>query len=193
MKQFWNGPKIGAVLAFLLAVPVMAAAEARNWVIDPEASTLAVRYIVDDKPQGGGFDEFSGTATFDPTALEDAQLTFDVVTESVDVGDPFGTTFVKSVDWFDVENHPRATYVLDRLELIEGDLYRAFGTLTLRGASNPVIGEMRVTITDTEAHAVGETTFDRTEFNVGIGFSALFVEIGPEVQVQFRLVARPAP
>lgn len=168
-------------------------AEARNWVIDQAGSNLGVRYVVDDKVENGAFEEFSGTATFDPTALEDADLTFDVVTESVDVGDPFGTTFVKSVDWFDVEAYPKATYVLDRLELIEGDKYRAFGTLTLRGATNPVEGEMTVTITDTEARAVGETTFDRTEFKVGIGFSALFVEIGPEVKVLFDLTARPAP
>lgn len=172
---------------------VPALADARNWVIDQNGSTLGVRYVVDDKEQNGAFEEFSGTATFDVDALEDASLTFDVVTESVDVGDPFGTTFVKSVDWFDVEAYPKATYVLDRLELIEGDRYRAFGTLTLRGATNPVEGEMTVTITDTEAHAVGETTFDRTEFKVGIGFSALFVDIGPEVKVLFDLKARPAP
>lgn len=168
-------------------------AEARNWVIDQNGSTLGVQYVVDDKAEDGSFEEFSGTATFDPDALEDADLTFDVVTESIDVGDPFGTTFVKSVDWFDVEAYPKATYVLDRLELIEGDKYRAFGMLTLRGATHPVEGEMTVTITETEARATGETTFDRTEFKVGIGFSALFVEIGPEVKVLFDLTARPAP
>lgn len=170
----------------------VATAEAHQWVIDEGASTLGVLYIVDDKEQNGGFGAFSGTANFNPDALEDANLTFDVVTASIDVGDPFGTSFVKSVDWFDVENHPRATYVLDRLELIEGDLYRAFGALTLRGTTRPVDGEMTVTVTDTEARATGEATFDRTEFSVGIGFSALFVEIGPKVKVLFDLTARPA-
>lgn len=182
-----------AAFLALLTLTTTALAEARNWIIDQNGSTLGVRYIVDDKEQNGKFEEFSGTATFDPNALEGADLTFDVVTESVDVGDPFGTTFVKSVDWFDVEAYAKATYVLDRLELIEGDLYRAYGTLTLRGATHPVEGEMTVTITDTEARAVGETTFDRTEFKVGIGFSALFVEIGPKVKVLFDLTARPAP
>ena len=185
---------IGAIAAWGVAfVCAPAWAEARNWIIDETGSTLGVQYVVDDKVENGAFEEFSGTATFDPEALEGADLTFDVVTESVDVGDPFGTTFVKSVDWFDVEAHPKATYVLDRLELIEGDKYLAFGTLTLRGATHPVEGEMTVTITDTEARAVGETTFDRTEFRVGIGFSALFVEIGPEVKVLFDLTARPVP
>ena len=183
----------GALMAWsAFAIYTPAGAEARNWIIDETGSDLGVQYLVDDKVENGLFEAFSGTATFDPTALEDADLTFDVVTESIDVGDPFGTTFVKSIDWFDVEDHPKATYVLDRLELIEGNKYRAFGMLTLRGKTNPVEGEMTVTITDTEARAVGQTTFDRTEFNVGIGFSALFVEIGPEVKVLFDLTARPA-
>ena len=189
-RLFRMGASAACVIAMLAGA---ATAQARKWVIDEGASTLGVLYIVDEKEQSGGFGKFSGVATFDPDALETADLSFDVVTESVDVGDPFGTSFVKSVDWFDVANHPKATYVLDRLELIEGDLYRAFGSLTLRGATHPVEGEMTVTITETQARAVGETTFDRTEFNVGIGFSALFVEIGPKVKVLFDLTAHPAP
>lgn len=179
-----------AALAALLAA-VAAQAEPRLWAVDPAASSLGVRYVINGKVTPGHFAKFSGEATFDEAALEAAEMALNVETGSVDVGDPFGTTFVKSVDWFDVENHPKATYVLQALRHIEGDRYRAEGLLTIRGKTNPVAGDMVVAINGDTARAVGETSFNRKEFRIGIGFSTLFVEIGPDVTVLFDLTARP--
>lgn len=160
------------------------------WRVDPAASSMAIVYRVDDQERRGAFGEFAGEARFEAGALEQATMTLDVVTGSVDVGEPFGTEFVKSIDWLFVEQHPAARYELLRLTPIEGDRYIAEGRLTLRGATNPVSGEVTVRVTETEAAAVGEARFDRAAFGVGVGFSTLFVEIGSEIVVAFDIVAR---
>lgn len=172
----------------LAALPAWAEA----WRIDSAASSLAIVYFVDGQERQGGFTRFSGVAEFDAAALETADLSFDIETASIDVGEPFGTQFVKSIDWLFVEEHPVAQYRLIRLERIEGDRYRAFGDLSLRGETRAVEGELSIALAKGEASAVGEARFDRKDFGVGVGFSALFVEIGPEIRVAFDLVARPA-
>ena len=61
----------------------------------------------------------------------------------------------------------------------------------MRGRTNRVGGELTVSVDQDRARATGAARFDRTEFGVGVGFSTLFVEIGPEIEVAFDLTATP--
>lgn len=160
-----------------------------QWRIDPEASTIAITFDVDGKSRTGGFGTFQGEAVFDPEALSDASLRFEIETASIDLDERFATDFVKSIDWLFVEEHPLAIYELQSLTRIEGDRFRADGVLTMRGKTNPVSGELVLTLADRSASAAGNAGFDRKDFNVGVGFSTLFVEIGPNIGVSFNLKA----
>lgn len=177
-------------LAMIAAFAALSAqAEAATWRIDPDASSIAITFEVDEAPRQGLFETFRGEATFDPSALEDAELRFEIETASIDLDEPFATDFVKSIDWLFVEEHPVAVYELQRLERIEGDRFRAVGLLTLRGRTHSVNGEVTLNFNDKSAAAVGEAGFNRKDFNVGVGFSTLFVEIGPLIGVSFDLKA----
>lgn len=179
------------LLATLAALCWGAAAMAAEWVIDRGASELAFVYIIDGEEREGVFSAFAGRARFDPDALLDAEMTFDIETASIDAGEAFATEFVRSIDWLWVEEHPLARYELLSLKRIGGDRYVARGALTLRGRTHPVIGEMAIALTETTATATGEARFDRKQFGVGVGFTTLFVEVGAEIAVRFRLTARP--
>lgn len=179
------------ICALLIAAASVAAAQAQAtvWRIDPAASSISITFEVDEAPRQGTFGTFGGEARFDPAALEEATLRFEIETASIDLDEPFATDFVKSIDWLFVEEHPIAIYDLQRLERIEGDRFRAVGLLTLRGRTHPVNGELTLVLGDVTAAAAGQSGFDRKDFNVGVGFSTLFVEIGPQIGVSFDLKA----
>ena len=178
-----------AVAVILAATPALA--EGRLWRVDPAQSSLGFRYEVDGKETEGLFATFTGEARFDPAALAEADLTLDVETGSIDLGEPVGTSFVKSVDWLFVEEHPTARFILTGLTGTGDGQFRAVGDLTMRGVTKEVMGDLTVTLGETMAIATGEARFDRKEFGIGVGFSTLFVEIGPEVAVSFNLTATP--
>ncbi len=177
----------GVLTAAVLVAP--AAAQSSVWRIDPEASAIHITFEVDGNPRQGEFGRFRGEARFDPAALEDASLRFEIETASIDLDEPFATDFVKSIDWLFVEEHPVAIYELQRLEQIEGDRFRATGLLTMRGRTHPVTGDLTLNLGEADGVAVGKAGFNRKDFNVGVGFSTLFVEIGPLIGVSFNLKA----
>lgn len=179
---------ISAVMAAMSVAPALA--ETALWRIQPDASTITITFDVDGDLREGTFETFRGEARFDPAALDQAQLRFEIDTASIELNEPFATDFVKSIDWLFVEEHPTAIYELRRLDLIEGDRFRAIGVLTLRGATNPVAGELTLTLEDASARADGGASFGRKDFGVGVGFSTLFVEIGPKIGVAFYLTAQ---
>jgi len=72
-----------------------------------------------------------------------------------------------------------------------GNRYQATGELMIRGRTRPIDTTITLEIGDDEAHAAGSLRLDRTDYWLGIGPSALFVDIGREVAVRFDLTARP--
>mgnify|MGYP001249562257 CR=1 FL=1 len=180
-----------AVLVALLLSAASAAAEPRAWVIDAGASTLGVVYLINGEKRRGVIRHFEGEARFDPDDLADAELDLVIDMDSVDVGEPFGTMIVKTADWFDVYGHPTARYSLDSLEAKAPGAYIAHGRLTMRGKEHPVTGALSLELGDDVARAGGEAEFPRSLYGIGVGFTALFVEVGDEVGVEFDLIARP--
>jgi polyisoprenoid-binding protein YceI len=160
-------------------------------MIDAEASKFGIIYQINGKQRGGVLSRFSGIAIFDPDALEEAELNLVIDMDSIDVGDRFGTAIIKTSDWFDVYSHPVSTYRLNELVPLGDDKYRALGTLTMRGKSADVEGTLSIVLSDGEAATSGRSEFARSTFGIGVGFTALFVEVGDGVAVDFELVARP--
>lgn len=178
------------IAAFLLLAPP-AVAEPRAWTVDPAASRIGIVYLIDGAPRRGVIGRFEGRARFDPDDLSTAELELEIDMDSVDVGEPFGTLIVKTADWFDVYAHPTATYVLDRLEETAPGAYIAHGRLDMRGREHPVTGALTLDLSGATVAAEGDARFPRSLYGIGVGFTALFVEVGDEVGVEFALTARP--
>lgn len=176
-----------AVGAFLGPGP----AAAETWVVDPDASRIDIVYEINGKPWEGAFTRFSGAGAFDPDDIETAGMRLEIETESIDVGNVFGTAVAKTTDWLSVEAHPTAVFELTSLTPLADGRYRMAGALTLRGRTHEVAGEIALE-TGAAARSTGETRFDRSLFGVGVGFTALFVTIGDMISVRFDIVARRA-
>ena len=183
-------PDLFRLSLLALALHALPAAAA-DWIIDPERSSISFDYVRDDASATGTFARFEGTGTFaadDPTA---ARLTIAIQSKSIDLGDQVESAFATSAEWFDSANHPDVVYTLNALEASGGNVYAAIGTLSIRGRSETVRTPITLEIDGSSAQAAGTVTVDRTNFGLGVGPSALFVDIEREVAVRFDLHARP--
>ena len=177
-----------ALLSIALGTsPVLASAW--EWTVQSAASAIEFRYTTDGSPRTGLFAKFEGSGSFDPEDPSSADLLLKIDTSSIDLFDDLASGFAQSAEWFDSKNHPYVIYRLVSLTPIEGDRYRARGLLTIRGERRPVTSEIELIIGDELAAATGALEIVRGDYLLGVGPSAIFVDIGPRVVVSFDLQA----
>ena len=107
-----------------------------QWAIDPTHSqiTFSVKHLGISTVRGS-FEKISGTIDEADGAVAGADITIDV--SSITTGGGQRDDHLKSADFFDVENHPTATFRVTNAER-SGDQLTAHGELTLRGVTKPV-------------------------------------------------------
>ncbi len=157
----------------------------------PERSRIGFEYLRNGQPARGIFARFDGEGLFSSAEPEAATLELRIESASIDLDDGLASAFATSAEWFDAATHPLVTYRLTALRPLDGDRFRALGDLTIRGRTRAVRTEITLTIDGTEARAEGVLELDRRDYGLGVGPSALFVEIGGAVAVRFDLTAIP--
>lgn len=179
---------IAVLVLGLMPVSGMAA----QWQVDPGSSRVDFDYVRNGEAATGVFAAFSGAGEFDPAAPETAELEVRIDSRSIDLDDRLASAFATSAEWFDSQNHRFITYRLTGLTPRGDGSYDATGVLSMRGASKPVSAVISLDFDGPVAVATGTVRLDRTEYLLGVGPSAAFVEIGQEVAVRFALRARKA-
>lgn len=179
-------------LGLALAAATAVQAVAVEWQVDPAPSKIVFEYQRAGQPAEGFFSEFSGSGSFAPENPDAAELRIEIRARSIDLYDTLASGFANSVEWFDTKHHPTVTYRLISLKEIEAPTYQAIGEITLRGISKTLTSRITLKVENGVATAKGTLVIDRGEFGLGVGPSAAFVEIGPEVSVGFDLTARSA-
>ena len=108
------------------------------WTIDPAHSSVgfSARHLGLSKVRGL-FTRFSGEIDGDPADLTTASGRFEVEMGSVDTGSPDRDAHLKSADFFDVEKHPKMTFV-SRSVVRSGDDYKVVGDLTIKDTTREV-------------------------------------------------------
>ena len=165
---------------------------AEAWVVDPDRSEILFDYTRAGQQDQGAFERFVGEGFFNAKDLGSAALEIRIKSRSIDLRDTLASAFATSAEWFDAKNHPYVTYQLDRLEETEEGSYQATGRLSIRGRERIVTSPLRLDFSDGSARAEGAITVDRRDYLLGVGPSAAFVTIGPDVTVRFRLEATQA-
>ncbi|MET0457299.1 MAG: YceI family protein [Mycobacterium sp.] len=107
-----------------------------TWAIDPVHSSIAfsVRHLVVSKVRGT-FGGFSGAITVAEDGTPSVTAEIDVA--SVNTGNEQRDAHIKAADFFDVENHPTASFVSTGVRA-DGDNYVLDGDFTLKGVTKPV-------------------------------------------------------
>ncbi len=178
---------LSLALAAVLAAPAIARADTA-WTVDYEASSLNVVGTAFGTKRDASFEEWQADIVFDPDDLPASSIAITIQTESLQTPIPEMTRSGMGEAWFDVENHPTASFVSDSISAA-GDGYEATGTLTIKGNAQPVTLPFTVSTDGDQASATGGLTIDRTDFNVGSGGWESPDQIAHEAEISFKIEA----
>ncbi|MGQ9635256.1 MAG: YceI family protein [Bryobacteraceae bacterium] len=135
--------RFASALAFLLLPGLVSGA---TYQIDASHSTAAftVRHMMVTNVSGA-FGKLAGTVEFDPANPSASKIDVTIEAASVDTRNPKRDEHLRSVDFFDVANHPTITFRSTKVERTGENRYRVTGNLTIRGVTKEVTLEVETT------------------------------------------------
>ncbi|WP_308911002.1 YceI family protein [Pseudokordiimonas caeni] len=174
----------------LVATPVTAS----DWQLDREASHLGFAYQQTSAPAEGQFNAFDAEISFDPADPTAAKIRVVVDLASIDLGAKDRNKIAADPIWFDSSAHSEAVFTASGTTPLGGNRYRADGILAIKGIDKPATLDFTLDIDGDTAHAVGNTTLARLDWDLGDGQYASERFIGFSVRVNFDIKAeRIAP
>jgi polyisoprenoid-binding protein YceI len=111
-----------------------------KWAIDPTHSELhfKVKHLMVSWVTGS-FKEFNATVETEDDDLSTAKVRFTAEVNSISTNNDQRDAHLKTGDFFDAENHPQIVFESEKLEKIDDETYKVYGTLTMRGASKKIV------------------------------------------------------
>lgn len=160
-----------------------------KWKLDPAHSQIqfAVKHLGISTVRGT-FDRFDGVIEEENGQVKSAQVEID--TSSINTRAEARDQHLRSADFFDVENHPKARFELVKVDR-NGDGLTAEGNLTIRGTTKPVLlkgevgGPARDPWGNEKVSATLETRISRKEW--GLTWNAALETGGMLVSDEVRL------
>lgn len=180
-----------ASAVLLLAAP-LAMAQASTWKTDPAHSEVdfTIKHMAISNVHGR-FGTVDATLTWDDADPTRSSVNATIDVTGVDTGVPNRDKDLQSARFFDVANHPRATFTSTSVDK-SGSGYKVNGNLTIKGVTKPVTldvdaptgpvkgmgGKMHTGFSAT-------TTVNREDFGVGAGMPAAM--LGDDVKLTIDL------
>lgn len=130
----------------------------------------------------------SGTIVIDMKSIVDVDLT--------DAGyNAKLTGHLKSEDFFAVDKFPESKLVVTKVSQVAGSEYKFSADLTIKGVTNPIEFNAKVTKNGDNLNAEGIITINRAKFGVKYGSSSFFENLGDKViyddfTLTFNIVAK---
>jgi cytochrome b561/polyisoprenoid-binding protein YceI len=154
-----------------------------SWIIDP-ASEIAFAGEESGRPFRGRFTGWQADIRLEPKIV----ITATVETGSARIGDAMYEQTLTEDEWFDVDDHPTARYVAERVvpQLDGGMLLE--GTLTIKGRPLPVPA-LRLTPGDDEIRIEGRFEVDRAAADLGMESDPLGEYVSKKIQVEVKVRA----
>ena len=126
------------ILPLLWGLTLAGPAFAADWKMDPAGSKLEFVATFEKTPAPGVFKEFDARLRFDPEKAAGGSLDVTIKVTSADMAIPDVNKEIRNKDWFDYAGFPQAEFHSTDLRRVEGNRYTARGTLSLKGAKQPV-------------------------------------------------------
>lgn len=127
--------------------------------------------FVGTKPDGkheGGFNEFEGYAVLAPGDKVLESITVDINTGSLWSDDGKLTAHLMNQDFFDVKQHPKATFVSKSIEPAPGG-HKVTGDLTLLGKTSTIEFPASIAVNDGKVDFNADFEISRKEFGMTYG------------------------
>lgn len=176
-----------AFSVFALSLAATVSAHAADWTVDPAKSSLGFVADQGGQPVEGTFKAWTASIRFDPENPADARIEATIETGGVATANPQFVEMIPAADWLSAAAFPTATFTSGAVTAKGGNAYQMEGTLTLRGASQPVTLDFTLDIEGDTAHAVGTAVASRSAFGVGASFPP--ATVADEVTIKLDLTA----
>lgn len=110
----------------------------RTWNIDTAHTSVGftVRHLL--SKVRGHFATYSGTIELDEQDITRSTVKVEIDAASIDTREPKRDAHLRSADFFDVENHPKLTFVSRQVLAEGGKATQVIGDLTIHGATRQV-------------------------------------------------------
>lgn len=180
--------KLRVLLAALLATPLLASAATYN-TINSDSSQVEFYYGQMGVDMEGIFQTIDGQISFDSTQPENASVTLQVKTSSVDTGSSEADEEVQKKEWFDTTQYPDAVFTSESIQKTGDNTFLVSGVLSIKGHEQKI--EFPATMTEENGQALFQGSFEmkRGDFAVGEGAWSTFEIVANEVRVDFSIVA----
>lgn len=111
----------------------------KNWKIDPAHSEIKfkVKHLLVSTVTGS-FGKFDAEIKSDGGDFENASITFEAETSSINTNNAQRDGHLQSADFFDAENFPKLTFVSRSFKKVSGKNYELIGDMTIRGITKEV-------------------------------------------------------
>ena len=143
-------------------------------------------------PLQGRFKVFAAQTSFDPKALAQSQIAFQVDLGSVALNADADTELRKP-DWFNTVKFPKATFQSSAIKAVGAGKFEVAGKLVIKGVSRDVVIPVQLTQAQGVSLATGGFALKRLDFKVGEGDWADTAIVANDVQVQFKLALQGIP
>ena len=173
-------------LAPLTALAIMSTAQASDWTVGMDDSSVGFTAEQQGGKFSGKFSRFSATIDFDPASPAAGSIVGIVETESVDTRDYDRDASLTEPDWFDTANYAEAKFESERIEKAADGTFVAFGNLTLKGTTRPIELPFSFTVDGDSANFDGTLAINRFDYKVGQGWNDTYM-VGKDVEVQIKL------
>lgn len=185
------------LLFLALLAPGLRAAD--TYAFDPAHSSVTFRVRHFLAPVPGWFARFSGTVTVDPADFTRNAVDATIELASVNTNAEKRDEHLRTPDFFDVANHPAATFRSTRWVRTGDRSFEVTGELSLHGVTRPVTlgveylgqteGNRGAVLTGWQARAV----LNRADFGIGKPERSIGDTVEIEINVEARLQKPAAP
>jgi polyisoprenoid-binding protein YceI len=146
-----------------------AQAKAGAVAINPDNTKIE---FVGTKPEGkhdGGFKSFTGDIELNDKGVSKINVNID--TESLWADNPKLTGHLKSVDFFDVKTHPKASFVSTEIKVgaAKDATHVIEGVLTLHGEKKAISFPAKIEVAASAVNLSSEFKINRSEFGITYG------------------------
>lgn len=111
-----------------------------KWAIDNTHSEIhfKVRHLMVSWVTGS-FNQFNAVAETENDDISTAKVRFTADINSISTNNEQRDTHLRTGDFFDAEKYPQLVFESSKLEKVDDDNYKLYGTLTMRGISKKVV------------------------------------------------------
>lgn len=173
-----------------------------TWHVDTAHSEIGftVKHMMISKVKGS-FNDFDAVVEADVEDLTDSKVEVNIDVASIDTRQSGRDDHLRNEDFFDVENHPKITFVATDIKKKSDSNYDVTGDLTIIGTTKPVTfdivyeGQSKDPMSgNTVAGFSGDTSINRKDF--GLTWNAQVetggVLVGDEIKIHVEIEAHKA-